>query len=239
MTGDPGGVGKDEGDGNGDGDESWPVTLEGVTETVVTTLGPNGRWNAAALGLFAGEVGHGDEDGHDERDDENAGTQRPITATTWGNTRTRRNFHRTGEGYVQFTVDPLAFVDAALSITELETDPILESTNAWVRVSVDRVDAGTENGTEWERWELTPLESRVLERRVPTVSRGFGAVVEATVAASRLDVAGYDDERLLERLAYCESVVERAGSDREREAIERVRTYSAWGESDSSENESL
>ena len=34
----------------------WPVSLTGVTESVVTTLGPNGLWNAAALGLFADEV---------------------------------------------------------------------------------------------------------------------------------------------------------------------------------------
>ncbi|WP_276253632.1 DUF447 domain-containing protein [Halomontanus rarus] len=222
-------------------DDAWPVTLEGVTETVVTTLGPNDRWNAAALGLFAGDGG--DESASGERigdgNDENEGKPNPITATTWGNTRTRRNFHRTGEGYVQFTVDPLDFVDAALSIFELDEHAILESAAAWVRVSVESVESGTENGTEWERWELTPLESRVLERRVPTISRGFGAVVDATVAASRLGVAGYDDETLLERLEYCESVVERTGSRREREAIERVRAYSAWGGQDSSENESL
>ncbi|WP_207588945.1 DUF447 domain-containing protein [Halomontanus rarus] len=216
-------------DGASGEDGAWPVALEGVTETVVTTLGPNDRWNAAALGLFAGDDG----------DDEDGRKPNPITATTWGNTRTRRNFHRTGEGYVQFTVDPLDFVDAALSIFELDEHAILESAAAWVRVSVESVDSGTENGTEWERWELTPLESRVLERRVPTISRGFGAVVDATVAASRLGVAGYDDETLLERLEYCESVVERAGSRREREAIERVRAYSAWDGQDSSENESL
>lgn len=238
MTGGP----SDASDGATGEDDAWPVTLEGVTETVVTTLGPNDRWNAAALGLFAGDGGDESASGEriDDGNDENEGKPNPITATTWGNTRTRRNFHRTGEGYVQFTVDPLDFVDAALSITELEAgEPILESAAAWVRVSADSVESGTENGTEWERWKLTPRDSHVLERRVPTISRGFGAVVEATVAASRLGVTGYDDETLLDRLEHCESVVERAGSRREREAIERVRAYSTWGESDSSENESL
>jgi hypothetical protein len=69
--------------------EDWLVELRGVTESIVATLGPNGRWNLAALGLFAGE---------------------PVTSRTWGNTRTRRNFHREGEGYVQFTRDPVDFV---------------------------------------------------------------------------------------------------------------------------------
>ncbi|PSP91673.1 DUF447 domain-containing protein, partial [Halobacteriales archaeon QS_1_68_44] len=60
----------------------WPVNLAGVTESVVTTLGPNDRWNLAALGLFAGD---------------------PVTARTWGRTRTWRNFRERGGGYVQFT----------------------------------------------------------------------------------------------------------------------------------------
>ncbi|MGM0389535.1 MAG: DUF447 domain-containing protein, partial [Natrinema limicola] len=58
--------------------------------------------------------------------------------------------------------------------------------------------------------------------------RGFGAVVEATVAASRLEVAAYDDAELRDRLAYFESVVDRAGGPREREALERVREHSSW-----------
>ncbi|WP_306058241.1 DUF447 domain-containing protein [Natronococcus wangiae] len=184
----------------------WPVSLEGVTESVVTTLGPNGRWNAAALGLFAGD---------------------PVTATTWGNTRTRRNFHRRSEGYVQFTVDPVDFVDAALTIRELE-EPVLESADAWARVRVERIDSGTEGETRWEEWQLRPVESEIVSETVPTVDRGFGAVIEATVAASRLGVEGYDEGQLRDRLEYCASVVDRAGSPREREALERVREYAAW-----------
>ncbi|MFB1065323.1 DUF447 domain-containing protein [Natrinema sp. H-ect4] len=184
----------------------WPVTLSGVTESVVTTLGPNGLWNAAALGLRAGD---------------------PVTARTWGNTRTRRNFHRRGEAYVQFVDDPVDFADAALSIVERE-EPILESASAWSRVSVERVESGTDGGTDWETWTLTPLESKTVSQRVPTIDRGFGAVIEATVAASRLSVADFDETELRDQLAYCASVVDRAGGPREREALERVREHSKW-----------
>ncbi|MFC4437682.1 MULTISPECIES: DUF447 domain-containing protein [Natrialbaceae] len=194
----------------------WPVSLEGVTESVVTTLGPNGRWNAAALGLC------GDDD-----DDDDDGDPGPVTAKTWGNTRTRRNFHRQGGGYVQFTADPVDFVDAALSIRELE-EPVLESANAWVRVRVEQVDSGIEGETRWEEWQLHPLEAATVSETVPTIDRGFGAVIEATVAASRLGVEGYDDGELRDRLEYCASVVDRAGSRRERDALERVREYSEW-----------
>ncbi|WP_255169958.1 DUF447 domain-containing protein [Natrononativus amylolyticus] len=202
-----------EGDADGGGsieaaDEAadWPVAVDRVTESIVTTLGPNGLWNAAALGLFPGE---------------------PVTARTWGNTRTRRNFRRRGEGYVQFSSDPVDFVDAALSVTEFE-EPVLDSADGWARVRATRIDSGTDGGTRWEAWTVEPLEASVERETVPTINRGFGAVIEATVAASRLGVTGYDRDVLRGRLGHCASVVDRTGGPREREALSRVRRYSEW-----------
>jgi hypothetical protein len=145
----------------------------------------------------------------------------PVTATTWGRTRTWRNFRERGEGYVQFTRDPVDFAEAALSVRE-ESEPVLSSADAWVRVSVEEIDSCEDGGTQWVEWALTAEESGVEQRAVPATNRGHGAVVEATVAASRLDVAGYDRGTLLDRLAYFESVVERAGGERERAAFERI-----------------
>lgn len=190
-------------------DTNWPVELEGVTETVVTTLGPNGRWNAAALGLFGAD---------------SSTASNTVTARTWGNTRTRRNFHREGEGFVQFTRDPIDFVDAALSISELD-EPVLDSAAAVSRVTVESIDSGSSDGTQWEEWSIEPVESTVIAPVVPTIDRGFAAVVEATVTASRLGVSGYDDDQLRERLDWCASIVERAGSERERTAFERVERH--------------
>ncbi|MWV39589.1 DUF447 domain-containing protein [Natrialba sp. INN-245] len=201
MTDDPAGAAGDD-----ERVADWPVALSGVTESVVTTLGPNGRWNAAALGLFAGD---------------------PVTARTWGNTRTKRNFHRRGEGYVQFVDDPVVFTDAALSRYEVD-EPILGEANAWARVTAESIETGTDDGTEWEQWTLEPVDSTVVRTEVPTIDRGFAAVVEATVAASRLGVDGYDESTLRDRLAHYASVVDRAGGPREREALERVREHSNW-----------
>jgi len=213
------------GDGNGDGkdggdvadsadDAEWPVELRGVTETVVTTLGPNGRWNAAALGVHEGG---------------------PVTARTWGDTRTRRNFHREGAGYVQFTRDPVLFVEAALSIHEVD-EPVLDRADAWVEVEVVHLDSGEEHGTQWEDWALNPVETRIRRRRVPTIDRGFAAVVEATVAASRLGVDGYDEVALRRRLDYFADVADRCGGEREREAMARVAALLPW---EPSRNESF
>ena len=195
--------------------EDWPVSWAGVTESVVTTLGPNDLWNVAALGLHAPS---------DETDSDPEG---PVTATTWGRTRTWRNFGAEGGGVVQFGTDPRTFVDAALSVRE-EPDPVLEDAAAWVRVEAERLSSETVDGTRRVRWALHPTESAVRERRVPTVDRGFLAVVDATVAASRLDVEAYDTARALDRLEYFAGVVDSCGGPRVREAFARVEEYTGW-----------
>jgi hypothetical protein len=189
----------------------WPVDLRGVTESVVTTLGPNERYNVAALGIHA----PGSDDGV-------ADDSPQPTARTWGRTRTWRNFSERGAGYVQFTRDPVLFANAALTVRE-QDEPLVPSADAWVHVSVERIDAGSEGETQWVDWRLTAQDSAVERRVVPTFSRGYAAVVEATVAASRLDVPSYDTETLRERIAYFDEVVERCAGPREREAFECVR----------------
>ncbi|MFB6160025.1 MAG: DUF447 domain-containing protein [Haloferacaceae archaeon] len=207
------------GDGAERLDGEWPVAFDGVVESVVTTRGPNERWNVAALGLHAPGGGTGG-------DDPDAG---PVTATTWGRTRTRRNFERRGRGVVQFVTDPRDFVDAALAVRE-EDDPVLDGAAAWVRVAAERRGSETTGGTERVRWALAPGEGAVRERRVPTIDRGFNAVIEATVAASRLDVPAYETATLLDRLDHLADVVASCGGPAVREAFERVDEYAGWRE---------
>jgi hypothetical protein len=207
-------------------DGEWPVEFAGVVESVVTTLGPTERWNVAALGLHGTREATGVPAGGDGGGDATA-PDGPVTAVTWGHTRTRRNFERRGGGVVQFVTDPREFVDAALAVREVD-DPVLDGAAAWVRVEAERLDAATVDGTERVRWALTPGEGAVRERHVPTIDRGFNAVVEATVAASRLDVDAYGTEDLLDRLDYFEGVVSSCGGPVVREAFERVDEYADW-----------
>jgi hypothetical protein len=189
----------------------WPVELSGVTESVTTTIGPYGRWNVAALGIHAPGDCAGDH----------------ATARTWGRTRTRRNFEARGEGYVQFTPDPVAFVEAACGVREVD-DPVLDSADAWARVEVERRDDGEAAGTGWVDWALHPVEAAVERRRPFAPNRGYYAVVEATVAASRLDVPGYEEATLRERIDRFESVLESCGGERERAAWTRFEELVDW-----------
>ncbi|MFB6092323.1 MAG: DUF447 domain-containing protein, partial [Haloquadratum sp.] len=161
--------------------------------------------------------------------DTDDGEKSPVTATTWGNTRTRRNFHREGRGHVQFVSDPRTFVEAAVTIRE-EDEPVLPEAHARVAVAVERIDAGESGGTRRERWALCPVESAVVDETVPTINRGFGAVIEATVAASRLDVAAYDTDALLSRLRFFAETVARCGGRPEREAFATLDAATDWRE---------
>jgi hypothetical protein len=183
----------------------WPVDLRGVTELVVTTPTGDGRWNLAALGVHAPEAAEDEP-----------------TARTWGDTRTRRNFADHGVGYVQFTRDPVDFAEAALTVRAHDR-PRLDSADAWVRVEPTRIGRGTDAGTEWVDWRLEAREIGVERRRVPTTNRGFAAVIEATVAASRLDVPAYDREALRARLEQLASVVETCGGPAEQRAFDVIR----------------
>ncbi len=202
-------------------DVDWPVELRGVTETIVATLGPNDRWNMAALGVHAPDPDAGDPRPGDDDPRE------PVTARTYGRTRTCRNFSERGGGVVQFTVDPREFVDAALTIRE-EADPVLPNADAWVEVRAETIDREDRDGTTVRTWGLRPVESTVRSERVPTVNRGFGAVVDATVAASRLDVPAYETSELLDRLRYFADVVGRCGGPAEREAFARIDSATDW-----------
>jgi hypothetical protein len=210
--------------------DGWPVPLRGVTESIVTTLGPNDRWNVAALGLHAPDITKGVDEA-DESDAPSDPTAHaptdPVTARTYGRTRTWRNFTERGRGVVQFTTDPRTFVDAALTIREVD-DPVLPSADAWVEVSAEQIDSETGGDTTIRTWALTPLESEVRRRTVPTINRGFGAVVDATVAASRLDVPKFDTNTLLDRLRYFDDVVGRCGGPAEREAFARIDEETGW-----------
>lgn len=202
--------------------DSWPAPLRGVTESIVATRGPDDRWNYAALGLFAPDRDPGSDA---------AAAAAAVTARTWGATRTRRNFERRGGGVVQFTTDPREFVDAALTTAEGE-EPTLPGAAAWVQVDAVQLTTGEDRGTEWADWRLDPVEAGVERELVPTINRGFNAVVEATVAASRLDVPAYEQRALRERLDYFASVVERAGGPTELEALARIEVATDWQRDD-------
>jgi hypothetical protein len=97
-----------------------------------------------------------------------------------------------------------------------------------VRIEATQLATGEDRGTEWKDWQLKPVRVGVEREVVPTTNRGFNAIIEATVAASRLDVPAYEEQTLRERLDYFASVVERAGGSAELEALDRIEAITGW-----------
>lgn len=186
----------------------WPIPLVGITESVVTTLGPNNKWNVAALGLHT-EPGE------------------PVTATTWGRTRTWRNFTEERPATIQFISDPRIFVAAALSVIEIDASTVANA-HAWVDIEIRSVADGQRGGTQWEEWEITPVDATVSDPTVPIINRANNAVIEATVAASRLDVDVYDTDVLVDRLVHHAEVTDRCGGPHAREAFAGVDELTGW-----------
>ncbi len=192
--------------------DAWPRAFDGIIESVIATEEPDGQWNLAALGL------HAPED-HQPSD--------PLSARTWGNTRTRGNLDRGSAAHVQLVDDPVDFVSAALDRWERE-EPVLPSAAASTTITAQRRESGTERGVSWVDWELRPQRSRIYRQVVPALSRGSVAVVEMTIAASRLGVPGYDADVLFDRLDEYARIALRCGGSRERRAVRRVADVSDW-----------
>lgn len=183
--------------------ETWPIELAGVVESIIATEQPDGTWHHAAMGIEAAD--------------------QPTVATgrTWGETCTARSLRRTDHAVIQFLTDPLVFVEAALG-TYRTTAPISTASSAWVQATVTEQATGRTNGTGWTDWQFAPHRGDIREQHVTTVRRGHGAVIDATVAASRLAVPSYDTDRLWERIDYARTVVDRCGNDREQQAVRRL-----------------
>lgn len=196
---------------------TWPVALKGVVESVVTTEQPDGDWNLAPLGLHPIDGEH---------------RERRVRARTWGRTRTAKNFERTGRGMIHFDLEPITFVNAALT-HETRSSATVPEAAAVVDVRVDRLETGRSGGTGWTDWLLTPTAVSVHRETIPVTRRASVAVVELTIALSRTGVQTYDDAVLQDRATYFADVIERCGGPAELAALERIEAVTDWSRSES------
>ena len=171
-----------------------------ITETVATTHDAEGEPNAAPMGVLS-------EDGE-------------TYARLWEGSTTLGNVRATNEVVVNFTRDPVVYVESALGDgAGFVADGRLRDADGWVECDAERVD-GCEDD-EVTRWNLVERERRIESHVVPTHSRGFASVIEATVHATRL---GFKPE-LRDLYEHHVDVAERCGGEREREAVERLCGY--------------
>lgn len=188
----------------------WSPLYGRITETVSVTEGGDG-FNVAPMGV----VRRGGDDGDDCGD---GGCE--VFARLWRGSDTLENVRETGRVVVNFTRDPVVYVESALDDADGRVvDGRLEGADAWIRCSAER--EGTERDGEVERWRLNAVETEVETRRVYAVNRGFNAVVEAAVDATRL---GFRPE-LRERVERNAEVALKCGGPREERAVEVLKQH--------------
>ena len=193
-----------------------------LIETVVTTTGPDGVVNCAAMGVRWGEE--------------------ELVFWPFNSTRTLRNLRVHGEAVVHLTDDVLLFVQAALghprpamrraSVIE---GWVIEEANSWREVVVTEITEIGAHPPEISRSRVrADPRSRVRAQIMATgagarqplgLCRARHAAVEASVLASRLKWLGA--EHVCAELMRLQELVDKTAGYRERAAMDYVRRYVA------------
>ena len=175
------------------------IFKEGITEVVVTTISAKGKPNAAPMGVVR------------------RGSRYFIRM--FPDTRTLKNVEQTGYLVANVTTDPMPYVLSAFIEIEPE-DFVMEKdmTVPWLKGAAAWVYCRCQIG---EAVEILPLRDTIVERRVPSFSRAFPAIIEATIVGTRMRFYKADEgEKKIE--AY-DSIVRKCGNPREIEAMETLK----------------
>lgn len=180
-----------------------------LIETVVTTTGPDGAVNCAAMGVRWGE--------------------QELTFWPFDSTRTLRNLRARGEAVVHLTDDVLLFVRAALGRPQpamrsaVTIDgAVIEDVNAWREVEVVEI-AAADDGLPRSRVRARVLASGAGPRPALGLCRARHAVVEASILASRL--RWLDPGEVRSELDGLQVLVDKTGGPTERAAMDYVRDH--------------
>ncbi len=115
--------------------------------------------------------------------------------------------------------DPVLFVKSSLSDLEPERFefangfPVLKDALGWILF-----DCVCKKGDKISVAELSPVEGRINSKKIQPVNRGFNAVIEAAIHATRY--VSLREEKYLECIEYYSSIVQKCGGAREKDAMQ-------------------
>jgi len=170
---------------------------EGISEVILSTVSHEGVPNAAPIGLHL-------KDGK-------------FFAKIY-NSKTLDNILGNRTAAANIVDDPFLFVQSALS--DIESDkfeftykfPVLKDVMGWIMF-----DCRCRKGEKISVVELTPVRSKILRRKIMPVNRGFNAVIEATVHATRFVVL--KEQQYLDHINYYNTIVQKCGSQGDKDAM--------------------
>ncbi len=169
---------------------------EGINEVIAITFFSNGKPNTAPIGVIV------------------EGYKRAKVRLF--PSHTRENVERGGRLWINVIWDPMVWVLSTFE--DLSEDwfsslspPIIRDALAWCEFRCRKVRDG--NPAEFE---LRLRSGDVIERRVRAINRGFNALIEALVCATRLNL----NPKLRDRIEDLSALVKKCGDKRTREAFE-------------------
>ena len=179
---------------------------EGISEVIVTTLSKDGVPNAAPIGLHC-------KDGR--------------LYLRLFNSKTLDNILARPVACANIVNEPVLFVRSALSDIEAEEleliggFPVLKGALAWIRFDCKCRKVGKISVVE-----LTPVSGAIVRKTIKPVNRGFNAVIEASVDATRYVI--FKEQKYLDSIGDYDKLVKKCGGAREKEAMRML--YELIGE---------
>lgn len=176
--------------------------MEGINEVIVTTKSIDDQPNAAPIGLIR-------RNGR-------------LTVRVYNESHTCTNIKDTGLLAVNIIDDPVVFVQSALEDLDkekfefIETGtginfPVLASSYGWVifKAEIKEGDIATTA-------ELQFITGNVKSMGIRPINRGFNAVIEAAIYATRYKV--FNDETFLSKIKSYKGIINKCGGRSEKEA---------------------
>lgn len=170
---------------------------DGISEVIITTISPEGVPNAAPIGLHR-------KGGR-------------LFARIY-NSKTLENIMSKPTAVANITDDPLLFVQSALSDIEpekfefVDAFPVLAGANGWILF-----DCQCKKSDRISIVEMSPVNGKTNKLKIKPVNRGFNAVIEATVHATRYVLL--HEKKILDQINYYNTIVKKCGSSRDNDAM--------------------
>jgi hypothetical protein len=170
---------------------------DGISEVIFTTISPDGIPNAAPMGLH------------------NKGGRLFVRIY---NSKTLENIMKKPIAAANIVDAPLLFVQSALSDVEperfelIDGFPVLKDALGWILFNCK-----CKKGENISVVELSPIKGKINTRNIRPVNRGFNAIIEASIHATRYVV--FREQKYLEHIEYYNSIVKKCGGAREKEAM--------------------
>ena len=185
--------------------------LDGITEVIATTRSESGVPNAAPIGIIRNNRSHGSHGSGGDR----------ICVRLFSGSHTRQNVIETGEIITNIIHDPAMYVESTFG--DLDPSrfkhpdnggcPALKHADAWLLFSCEQ--------SKGNLFELTPVKGVVCNKPMVSVNRGFNAVIESIIHATRYQLKR--DPKYLDLIRHYEQIVQVCGGTREKDAILKLK----------------